>query len=90
MRAGRDNADLAQLGINDLPLHYVKLKQSVSRQAGCSPLRHICPSDSTLDISLCSLPGLLDAPYVVILASPASSNGRSARSSSARCRPRSN
>jgi len=33
VRAGRDNADLAQLGINDLPLHYVKLKQSVSRQA---------------------------------------------------------
>ena len=85
MRAGRDNADLAQLGINDLPLHYVKLKQSVSRQADARLF-----AIYVLDISLCSLPGLLGAPYVVILASPASSNGRSARSSLGRCRPRPN
>jgi hypothetical protein len=31
--AGGDNADLAQLGNNDFSLHYVKLKQPVSRQA---------------------------------------------------------
>ena len=31
--AGGDNADPAQLGNNDFSLHYVKLKQPVSRQA---------------------------------------------------------